>query len=50
MKTDEILLPFDNLMKQKHIRRLSGAWEHKAYEKEAKRLKEHYRLYKGKIK
>ncbi len=47
MKIDEVLKLFDSLMKRKHKRRLSGAWERKAYEKEAERLREHYSFALG---
>ncbi len=42
MKIDEVLKLFDSLMKKKHKRRLSGAYEARAYREEARRLKEHY--------
>ncbi len=51
MKADEVLSSFEMLMKKKHKRRLSGAWERKAYEKEAERLRENYLFavnYEGK--
>ncbi len=44
MKADEILKYFDLLIKRKNQRKLSGAWEARAYREEAKRLKEHYQL------
>ncbi len=44
MKTDEILKSFDSLMKRKNQRRLSGAYEARAYRKEAKKLKERYQF------
>ncbi len=44
MKTDEILKSFDSLMKRKNQRRLSGAYEAKAYKEEARLLKEHYQF------
>jgi hypothetical protein len=42
MKSDEILKSFDSLMKKKHKRRLSGAYEARAYKEEVQLLKEHY--------
>ncbi len=44
MTSDEILKSFDLLMKNKHKKSLSGSWERKAYKKESKRLREHYKF------
>ncbi len=44
MKTDEVLKCFDLLIKRKHKRKLSGAYEAKAYREEAKHLREHYQF------
>ncbi len=46
MKSDEILKYFNLLMKRKNQRKLSGAWEARAYREEAKRLKGHYQFIK----
>ena len=42
MRSDEILKSFDTLMKRKNQRKLSGAYEAKAYKDQAKLLREHY--------
>ncbi len=42
MEPDELLRLFHSLMKRKNQRKLSGAYEAKAYKEEARRLKEHY--------
>jgi len=42
MRSDAILKSFDLLMKRKNQRRLSGAYEAKAYKEQAKLLREHY--------
>lgn len=44
MRSDTILKSFDSLMKRKHQRKRSGAYEAKAYREEAKLLKEHYQF------
>ncbi len=42
MKSDEILESFDSLMGKKHERKLSGAYEARAYREEFQKLKKHY--------
>lgn len=42
MRSDEILKSIDSLIKKKHNRRLSGAYEARAYREEVNRLKEQY--------
>ena len=44
MKPDAILKLFDSLMKRKNQRKLSGAYEAKAYKEQAKLLREHYQF------
>ena len=44
MRSDEILEFLDLLMKKKHKRKLSGAYEARAYREEAGRLREHYQF------
>ncbi len=44
MRSDAILKSFDLLMKRKNQRKLSGAYEAKAYKEQAKLLREHYQF------
>jgi hypothetical protein len=42
VRSDEVLKYIDLLMKRKHQRKLSGAYEARAYKEEFQKLKEHY--------